>query len=106
MVNFILNMHGNQVNVCFTFLVNLFKRGRMQTSSSEYKLVKPISWVECHSYHLTSYKKSVLTQKSSAQIPKAVNQDYIAGKTMKVLGKYNLVSKCCDNILPKNLPGS
>lgn len=76
-------MFDTFVRVCvyFMFLLFLLRGGRMGALSSVYKLTRLILQIECPSYHLTSLKKSALTQNSSAQTPKAIHQYGIVEKT-------------------------
>ena len=50
------------------------KGARTLALSSDCKIGRLILLIGCFSYHLTSYRKSVLIQKASAQVPKAFHQ--------------------------------
>ena len=86
-------VRGKYFLQCFDFLVKFrftsfiihIERVRAQTLSSECKLTRFVLQTGWLSYHPTSWRKSVLIQYPSAQIPKAFNQRGIADKT-KYLG--------------------
>ena len=66
----------------------------MKGLSSDFKLTKQILWGGCPSYSMNSQRKSVLTHKPSAQIPKAfTNQHDTDGKTIKYLVINTLIKK-------------
>ena len=62
------------VCVCVFYVLYLFplRWGSTQGLISEYLLAKPMLQIEYPSYHLTSYRISVLIQKPSAQTPKSL----------------------------------